>query len=134
MFSDADCELHNIPTTTPFVERAELLRHSRWVDDVLADARYQVTLEFCKQHRIDFVAVLEGTSVDPSCDKERLKGYDDLKAHGMYLSQILVAASYSPFREGYSYQADDRSVTAPGPESKDSTIFRGAHTHSDRTG
>lgn len=37
-------------------QRCETLRHCRWVDEVAADAPWQVTMEFLKEHNIDYVA------------------------------------------------------------------------------
>ncbi|KAK3028384.1 hypothetical protein RJ639_038058 [Escallonia herrerae] len=37
-------------------ERYESLRHCRWVDEVIPDAPWVVTLEFLDKHRIDYVA------------------------------------------------------------------------------
>jgi choline-phosphate cytidylyltransferase len=37
-------------------ERAETLRHCKWVDEVVEDAPWCITTEFVEQHKIDFVA------------------------------------------------------------------------------
>jgi choline-phosphate cytidylyltransferase len=37
-------------------ERAESVRHCRWVDQVIQDAPWIITQEFLDTHRIDFVA------------------------------------------------------------------------------
>ncbi|KAM7500392.1 hypothetical protein LguiA_024806 [Lonicera macranthoides] len=37
-------------------ERYESLRHCRWVDEVIPDAPWVVTIDFLDQHQIDFVA------------------------------------------------------------------------------
>jgi cytidyltransferase-like protein len=37
-------------------ERAESLRHCKWVDEVIEDAPWIVTPEFLEQHSIDYVA------------------------------------------------------------------------------
>ncbi|KAG6866550.1 hypothetical protein C0991_002035 [Blastosporella zonata] len=50
-----------------------------WVDEIAADAPYVLNSEFIDRRRIDYVSLDEGTSVDPSCDKARLKGYDAMK-------------------------------------------------------
>jgi len=68
------------------VERIEFVRHCRWVNEVIKDAPWEVTLQFLKDRRINFVAIDEGTSVDPACDKARIKAYDELKKHGAVLS------------------------------------------------
>ncbi|KAK3016749.1 hypothetical protein RJ639_006069 [Escallonia herrerae] len=38
------------------MERYESLRHCRWVDEVIPDAPWVVTLEFLDKHQIDYVA------------------------------------------------------------------------------
>ena len=52
------------------------------MNEVIKDAPWEVTLQFLKDRRINFVAIDEGTSVDPACDKARVKAYDELKKHG----------------------------------------------------
>lgn len=37
-------------------ERAETLRHCRWVDEVIEDAPWCITNEFVEKHKIDYVA------------------------------------------------------------------------------
>ena len=37
-------------------ERAESLRHSRWVDEVIEDCPWVITVEFLEKHKIDYVA------------------------------------------------------------------------------
>jgi choline-phosphate cytidylyltransferase len=37
-------------------QRCETLRHCKWVDEVISDAPWQVTLDFLKEHEIDYVA------------------------------------------------------------------------------
>lgn len=64
------------------MERAELVRHCRWTDEVIKDAPWELTMEFLDERAIDFVAVEEGASVDPSYDKVRVRAYDELKKHG----------------------------------------------------
>lgn len=82
VFSDQLLHLHGSPATLPHVERCEVVRHCRWVDEVITDAPWQVDDQLIHQHRIDYIAIDEGTSVDPTCDKTRLKGYDSMKALG----------------------------------------------------
>ena len=38
------------------VERAECIRHCRWVDEVLTDAPWVITSDFIERHQIDYVA------------------------------------------------------------------------------
>lgn len=73
----------------PEVERTELVRHCRWVDEVVRDVPWELTLPFLENKQIDFVLIDEGTSVDPTCDKARVRGYDDLKTHGKYIFYFL---------------------------------------------
>lgn len=69
-------------TSLPHVERCELLRHVRWVDEVLFDAPVVLSEDYLARHKIDYVAIEEGTSVDPLVSKERLAGYDLVKSIG----------------------------------------------------
>jgi glycerol-3-phosphate cytidylyltransferase-like family protein len=82
VFSDQLCQLHNVPTTVPHVERCEVVRHCRWVDEVVAEAPWSLDKEHLVHQRIDYVALDEGTSVNPFCDKIRLAAYDAIKAIG----------------------------------------------------
>lgn len=80
VYADSVCEYHESPATTPHLERCELVRHCRWVDEVVPEAPWRLDDTFLKVRRIDYVAYDEGTSVDPAFDKERLKGYDVVKS------------------------------------------------------
>ncbi|KAF8159648.1 cholinephosphate cytidylyltransferase [Crassisporium funariophilum] len=82
VFSDHLLETNGCNFAWPEVERLEVARHCRWVDEVTKDAPWELTLQFLRDKRIDFVAIDEGTSVDPNCDKARVKGYDELMMHG----------------------------------------------------
>ncbi|KAF8956926.1 cholinephosphate cytidylyltransferase [Flammula alnicola] len=82
VFSDDILQQNNSKSTWPEVERLELVRHCRWVDEVSKDAPWEVTLQFMNDKGIDFVAIDEGSSVDPTCDKARVKAYDELKQNG----------------------------------------------------
>lgn len=64
----------------PHIERCELLRHCRWVDEVVPDAPWTLDETFLRSRRIDYVAIDEGISIDPACDCDRLKGYDLVKS------------------------------------------------------
>ncbi|KAH0582878.1 Choline-phosphate cytidylyltransferase B [Termitomyces sp. J132] len=79
VYSDDQLRSHGYDTFFPHVERCEVVRHCRWVDEVITDAPYVLNLDFIDRHRIDYVSLEEGTSVDPGCDKARLKGYDAMK-------------------------------------------------------
>jgi len=84
VFSDDLCQTYQNqnPTRTPHAERCEVVRHCRWVDEVMPDAPWTVDDQFILQWRFDYLALDEGMSVDPACDKFRLKGYDALKKIG----------------------------------------------------
>ncbi|KAG6857446.1 hypothetical protein H0H87_003513 [Tephrocybe sp. NHM501043] len=92
VYSDVQLQLHGYVTSFPHVERCEIVRHCRWVDEVVVDAPYVLDSEFIDRHRIDHVSLDEGTSVDPSCDKARLRGYDAMK--GLSASLACVLQSY----------------------------------------
>ncbi|KAF9478247.1 Nucleotidylyl transferase [Pholiota conissans] len=82
VFSDDLLQQNNVKATWPEFERLELVRHCRWVDEVIKDAPWEVTAKFMQEKSIDFVAIDEGASVDPSYDKTRVKAYDELKQLG----------------------------------------------------
>ncbi|KAJ3811372.1 cholinephosphate cytidylyltransferase [Lentinula aff. lateritia] len=82
VYSDELCECYGTPTTVPHLERCEILRHCRWVDEVLPDAPWQIDEQFLRERHIDYIVVEEGMTVDPACDKVRLKGYDAMKRIG----------------------------------------------------
>lgn len=83
IFSDELLQQHGYPISVTHVERCEVLRHCRWVDEVVPEAPWAVDSQFLSEYRVDYIALDEGTSVDPGCDKERLKGYDRIKALGV---------------------------------------------------
>ncbi|GLB41783.1 putative cytidylyltransferase-like [Lyophyllum shimeji] len=80
VYSDKHLQQHGYGASIPHVERCEVLRHCRWVDEVMADVPWELNSGFIDDNRIDYVAIDEGTSVDPGCDKARLKGYDTMKS------------------------------------------------------
>ncbi|KAF8141642.1 hypothetical protein EV363DRAFT_28334 [Boletus edulis] len=82
VFSDEDCQEHGTQPGFPHVERCELLRHCRWVDEIVPDVVWTLTDAFLITKRIDYVVLEEGSSVNPEFDKTRLKGYDHLKKLG----------------------------------------------------
>ncbi|KAG5647441.1 hypothetical protein DXG03_009371 [Asterophora parasitica] len=80
VYPDEQLQSNGYVTSYPHVERCEAVRHCRWVDEVITDAPWVLHSQFIDDHRIDHVAIDEGTSVDPGCDKARLRGYDDMKS------------------------------------------------------
>lgn len=62
----------------------------RWVDEVVFDAPVELNEEFLKRHRIDYVAIEEGASVDPTVSKAQLTGYDRMKGLGASFLSVLV--------------------------------------------
>jgi len=84
VFSTDTCQLFgNVrPPVFPDVERCEVVRHCRWVDEVISNAPCTLGAPFLLRHKIDYVAIEEGATVDPAYDKLRVKGYDDLKRNG----------------------------------------------------
>lgn len=83
VFSDELCDLHDFSPVSPHVERCEVVRSCRWVDEIISDAPWRVDEQMLRRRKIDYVVVEEGTTVDPKCDKVRLKGYDEMKRLGM---------------------------------------------------
>ena len=84
VFSDELLNQRGYPALWPEVERSEMIRHCRWVDEVTTDVPWELTEEFIHQRRIDYVAIDEGTTIDPGCDKARVKGYDEMKKISAY--------------------------------------------------
>ncbi|KAG1804477.1 uncharacterized protein BJ212DRAFT_887882 [Suillus subaureus] len=85
VLSDEQCRAHKTTPHFSHLERCELVRHCRWVDEVLHDAPWTVNDRFIIDKRIDYLALEEGSSVNPEFDKERLKGYDLAKRLGRVL-------------------------------------------------
>lgn len=83
IFSDELLQKHGYSMSVPHIERCEVLRHCRWVDEVIPNAPWVVSGQTLEDYLIDYIALDEGTSVDPRCDKDRLKGYDEIKALGV---------------------------------------------------
>ncbi|KZT27876.1 Nucleotidylyl transferase [Neolentinus lepideus HHB14362 ss-1] len=101
VFGDDLCRQYDYPVTLPHLERYEVLRHCRWVDEVSPEAPWVVTEEFLREQRIDYVALDEGTSIDPDVDRARLQGYDVLKSLGRIIptrrtSGLTEAARFVP--------------------------------------
>ncbi|KAJ3514986.1 hypothetical protein NLJ89_g2043 [Agrocybe chaxingu] len=122
VFSDDTLRQYNATTTWPEVERLEIVRHCRWVDEVNKDAPWELTPKFLEGKGIDFVAIDEGTSVDPSCDKIRVRGYDELKKHGKIIKtrRTLGLASQQKLAIPSHSQRATPTLTA-APEAPDFT-------------
>lgn len=82
VFSDQTIRQHGYNSSIPEEERYELVRHCRWVDEVVPEAPWKLSDNFLHQNRIDFVAIEEGASVSPAYDEIRIIGYDELKRLG----------------------------------------------------
>ncbi|KAJ7281616.1 cholinephosphate cytidylyltransferase [Mycena rebaudengoi] len=98
VFSQNTCELFGTPALLPEVERCEVLRHCRWVDEVVPDAPCTVDAAFLLLHKIDYIAIEEGATVDPCYDKLRLKGYDELKRDGIVMMTRRTTGVWVPPR------------------------------------
>lgn len=62
VFPDADRGKHNLLPLRPHVERCEIVRHCRWVDEVVPDAPWALDEDYLKRRKIDYVAVEEGST------------------------------------------------------------------------
>ena len=86
VFSDEQIRVHGSPSSStplvPHVERCELVCHVRWVDEVLPSAPFIIDEPFLARNKIDYIAVEEGSSVDPKLEKLRLAGFDLAKTLG----------------------------------------------------
>ena len=58
---------------------------------MVPDAPWRLDEAFLRAKKIDYVAIDEGSSIDPGCDKERVRGYDDVKGLGGCLLVIFSA-------------------------------------------
>lgn len=90
VFSDQSIREHECEPTWPEDERYEILRHCRWVDEIIAEAPWELDEAFLRRQRIDFVAIEEGASVNPVYDKLRIRGYDEVKRAGEHLQLRVV--------------------------------------------
>jgi choline-phosphate cytidylyltransferase len=57
---------------------------------VISDAPSTLDAAFLQRHKIDYVAVEEGATVDPAYDKLRLKGYDEMKRNGAQATPLAI--------------------------------------------
>jgi hypothetical protein len=75
------------------------------VDEVISDAPWALDDQFMLRQRFDYLALDEGMSVDPACDKFRLKGYDALKKigkHDYFLEGVIQIIDTKYHRESDS--------------------------------
>jgi choline-phosphate cytidylyltransferase len=77
---DASTHAYKGRTVMNEEQRAESVRHCKWVDEVVEHPPWVVTAEFMQKHRIDYVAHGE----DISYDADGNDAYKDIKAAGMY--------------------------------------------------
>ena len=106
IFSDELCQAYqnqNLPKIS-HAERCEVVRHCRWVDEIISDAPWVVDDQFILQQKFDYIALAEGMSVDPACDKFRLGGYDALKKIG---EQRIAARCISPVLTAEIFRESD---------------------------
>jgi choline-phosphate cytidylyltransferase len=73
---------HKGPTVLTERERYEIVRHCRWVDEVIEDAPWIVTPEFLAEHRIDYVAHDPDPYPHPETGEDL---YGWIKASGRFL-------------------------------------------------
>lgn len=102
-YTDIQLQAHAMLASLPHVERCELIRHIRWVDEIVFDAPVVLSEDFLTRHKIDYVAIEEGASVDPGVSKGRLSGYDLVKSIGErnYSLTSVLSQLRSHFRESY---------------------------------
>lgn len=98
----------------PHVERCEALRHVKWVDEIVPNAPWVLDDAFMINKRIDYVALEEGSSVNPEFDKERLKGYDELKKIGRVI----------PARRTFGLVSKPTTPSSPPSHSADATPYK----------
>ncbi|KAM5532367.1 hypothetical protein V8D89_013961 [Ganoderma adspersum] len=124
VFSDELCDEHGASTTLAHEDRCEVLRHCRWVDEVVPDAPWTLHERFLRARQIDFVAIDEGTSIDPNCDRDRLKGYDLVKGLRKSIPTRRTTAStptprhHDPFRQKPPSQVTERDQAGSERERK----------------
>ncbi|KAF8075004.1 cholinephosphate cytidylyltransferase [Lyophyllum atratum] len=61
--STEQLRLHGYVASIPHVERCEVLRHCRWVDEVMIDVPWELGPQFIDDNSIDYVALDEGASI-----------------------------------------------------------------------
>lgn len=70
-------------TVMTMEERAEALRHCRWVDEVITDAPWVVTQEFLDAHSIDYVA--HDPQLYPSAESAKEDVYAEVKRMNRFI-------------------------------------------------
>ena len=62
VLSDTERGQHNLFPLRPHLERCEIVRHCRWVDEVVPDAPWTLDEAYLERFKIDYVAVEEGST------------------------------------------------------------------------
>ena len=110
VFSDGVLHQNSVIQTWPEVERLELVRHCRWVDEVVKDVPWELTTQFLEKRKVDFVAIDEGTTVDPTCDNARVRGYDELKKHGMSIFLLYITTNLTSLPQAKLSKPEGQTV------------------------
>ncbi|KAF8814211.1 hypothetical protein BYT27DRAFT_7219902 [Phlegmacium glaucopus] len=73
----------NLTSPQAKLVRIYLVRHCRRVSEATkgAPCQWELAMQFLQAKGIGYVAVDEGSSVDPNYDTARVRGYDELKGH-----------------------------------------------------
>jgi len=120
-FTDSQCLENGIRSSIPHVERSEVLRHCRWVDEVIQDAPVVLNESFLINNHIDYVAVEDGSSLDPTISKARLAGIDLVKSLGTHLTsrsikiKLTVLNMDRQSHSNSSHSGSNRSDAVPAP-------------------
>ena len=77
---DKDTHQHKGLTVLSGAERAETLRHCKWVDEVVEDAPYNTSLEMIEKYKVDWV--VHGD--DPCFDENGNDAYQAIKDKGKF--------------------------------------------------
>lgn len=76
---------------------------------MLSDAPWTVNDRFIIDKRIDYLALEEGSSVNPEFDKERLKGYDEVKKLGTIQPPLMICKYSEQGSQGESCPPEELS-------------------------
>ncbi|KAJ3571815.1 hypothetical protein NP233_g3495 [Leucocoprinus birnbaumii] len=119
VFSDQTIRENNYGASVPEEERYELVRHCRWVDEVIPEAPWKLDDDFLRRNRVDFVAIEEGASVSPAYDKARVIGYDEVKRMGKAIPTRRIVGVQESFalRGGSPTTSSTASPSTPRPPS-----------------